>query len=387
MELLRLALRNTLRHPVRSLLTALGIGVALFAFTLIRTLIGAWYSGVEASAKNRLVVRNAVSLVFSLPETYGTTIAKVPGVARVGHGNWFGGIYKDERFRFQQFAIDDEYLDVYPELLIDPADRTEWDRERRGTLVGAALAESLGIKKGDVIQLKGTIFPGLWELSVSGIFRGREPETDTRLMFFHYDYLNERNRSEMQRDPDTVGFYVVQLAPGADPATVASAIDASFANSYAETLSETETAFIQGFISMSSAIITILRVVAYVVVVIMLLVLANTTLLSFRERSREYAIMKSLGFTPRNLAGLILMEAALLTGAGLVVLSLLLAPVMVLPPRKLLGDLLNFFPVFAVSWSTLGLVVLFAAIVTVLASSAPIVNVVRMRIAEGLRQI
>lgn len=387
MQLLRLAFRNTLRHPLRSILTSVGVAVALFAFTMIQTLIGAWYAGVENSAKNRLIVRNSVSLVFSLPGFYGASIAKVPGVARVGHGNWFGAIYKDESFRFQQFAIDDQYLDVYPEFTLPPEDRAAWERERRGALVGKALTESYGIKKGDVIQLKGTIYPGLWEFVVMGVFSGREADSDTRLMYFHYDYLNERNKNELQREPDTVGFYVVQLEPGADTAAVSQAIDAQFANSFAETLTETETAFVQGFVSMSSTIISTLRVVAFVVIAIMLLVLANTALMSFRERYREYSILKSLGFEPRALAVLILGEISILVGAGLVLLSIMLVPFFVMRTRDLLGSLANFFPVFVVSGTTLLLVAIFAAAVTVLASTIPIVTMRRLRIVDGLRQL
>ena len=387
MQLLRLAFRNTLRHPLRSILTALGVAVALFAFTMIQTLIGAWYAGVENSAKNRLIVRNSVSLVFSLPGTYGTAISKVPGVSLVGHGNWFGGIYKDESFRFQQFAVDENYLGVYPELNVAPDDRAAWEKERRGALVGKQISETYGIKKGDVIQLKGTIFPGLWEFVVNGVFTGREADSDTRLMIFHYDYLNERNKAEMNREPDNVGFYVVQLQPGANPAGVSKAIDAQFANSYAETLTETETAFVQGFVSMSSTIISTLRVVAFVVIVIMLLVLANTALMSLRERYREYSILKSLGFEPQSLVILIVGEVAILVGGGLVILGVMLTPFFMMSTQELLGGLSNFFPVFAISSGTLALVLVFAVAVTALASAIPIATMSKLRIVDGLRQL
>ena len=227
--------RNAFRHPLRSLLTAVGIAVALFAFCMIRTFIGAWYSGVEASAKNRLVTRNSVSLIFYLPLSYQNTISQVAGVAKVGMGNWFGGIYKDERYRFQQFAIDENYLDVYPEFRVDPSDRSAWSLDRSGILVGRDLANNFGLKVGDTFRLKGTIFPGLWDFTVRGIFDGREGTPDTRIMLFHWSYLNERNRAEIGRQPDQAGFYVIQLLPGADPAVVSKEIDTRFANSYAET--------------------------------------------------------------------------------------------------------------------------------------------------------
>ena len=387
MEFFRIIYRNVLRHPLRSFLTALGMAIALCAFALIRTLIGAWYAGVEASAKDRLVVRNSVSLVFYLPAAYGPTIQGVPGVRNVGYGNWFGGIFKDERFRFQQFAIDNNYLDIYPEFLLPAAHRRNWEANRRGILVGKQLAESFSIAQGDVIQIKGTIFPGLWEFQVEGIIQGRDEATDTRLMLFHWQYLNERNKAEIGREPDNVGFYVVQLEPGSNPAEVSKAIDSRFANSFAETLSETETAFIQGFVSMSSTIILTLQVVSGVVIVIMLLVMANTMLMSFRERYHEYSVLKSLGFTPRDLSVLIFGEALALAGLGLVITTAFLAPIALIPTRTLLGDLVNFFPVFKISASTVALTLLYALIVSVLASLLPLRSMARLKIVDGLRNL
>lgn len=387
MEFFRIIYRNVLRHPLRSFLTAVGMAVALCAFALIRTLIGAWYSGVENSAKDRLVVRNSVSLVFYLPYAYGSTIQSVPGVQKVGFGNWFGGIYKEERFRFQQFAVDSNYLDIYPEFILPEQHRKTWESNRRGVLVGKQLAESFGIKVGDVVQLKGTIFPGLWELQVEGVLEGRDAATDTRLMLFHWEYLNERNKAEIGREPDNVGFYVVQLEPGSNPAEVSKAIDTRFANSFAETLAETETAFIQGFVSMSSTIIVTLQVVSGVVIVIMLLVMANTMLMSFRERYHEYSVLKSLGFTPRDLSVLIIGEALVLALAGLCMTALVLTPIAFVSTRTLLGDLANFFPVFRIAPSTVGLLLLFAVGVSVLASILPLRSMAKLKIVDGLRNL
>lgn len=386
-EFRKIIFRNVLRHPLRSALTALGIAVALFAFCLIRTFIGAWYSGVDASAKNRLVTRNAVSLIFYLPLSYQPAIASVPGVAKVGLGNWFGGIYRDEKYRFQQFAVDDSYLDVYPEFRISDEARSAWKSDRTGILIGRELAKTLQLNVGDTFRLKGTIFPGLWDFTVRGIFDGREGTPDTRLMFFHWDYLNERNRVEIGRQPDQAGFYVIQLESGADPAIVGKAIDDRFANSYAETHTETETAFVQGFVSMSSTIIQTLNVVSGVVLGIMLLVLTNTVLMSFRERFREYSVLKSLGFESRNLAVLILGESMVLAVAGLGVLGVFLLPVFVIPPQKLLGDLMNFFPVFRVSWLNVGICVVLAFFIALLSSAIPLLALRRMRIVDGLRRL
>jgi putative ABC transport system permease protein len=380
-------LRGARRHPLRCSLTALGIAVALFAFCMIRTLIGAWYAGVEASAKNRLIVRNAVSLSFYLPLSYQNTIAQVPGVEKVGFGNWFGGVYKDERFRFQQFATDDNYIDIYHEFVFRPEDKAAWLGDRKGILIGRDLATNFGLKPGDVIQLKGTIFPGMWEFTVSGVFDARETGKDTRIMFFHWEYLNEVNKAQIQRQPDYVGFYVVQLAPGANPAEVSKAIDAKFANSFAETLTETETAFIQGFVSMSSTIIQTLNVVSGVVLAIMLLVLANTMLMSFRERYHEFSILKALGFETFALSQLIFGEALFLAGCGFIMLFLFLSPFFILPSHVILGPLVNFFPVFRISAATLLISAGVGILTAALSSVLPILAVAKMRISDALRRL
>ncbi|MCC6954971.1 MAG: ABC transporter permease [Deltaproteobacteria bacterium] len=387
MELASLAFRTLRRHPLRSLLTALGIAVALTAFVLIRTIIGAWYSGVEASVKDRLIVRNAVSLVFYLPQSYQAQIEQIPGVELVGHGNWFGGKFRDEEMRFQQFAVDEHYVDIYSEYQTSPQERESWDKNRKGLLVGQSIADTYGVKPGDNLRLTGTIFPGDWDFEVSGVFKAQESGKDTRIMYFHYDYLNERNKAELGRQPDQVGFYVVRLKAGANVAEIAKAIDEKFANSFAETLTETETAFIQGFVSMSSGIIAALNAVSVVVVLIMLLVLSNTTLMSFRERYREFSVLNALGFSQRHLSLLVVGEAAVLSSAGFVLLLIALTPVFLLPAKSYLGELVNFFPVFRVSMSTLAFAVALAIGAALIAAFPPLLALRRMKVTDGLRLI
>ena len=385
MDLLKLIFRNSLRHPLRSGLTVLGITVALLSFCLIRTLINAFYTGVEMSAADRLITRSAVSLIFPLPLSYFGSIKNVPGIQRLSYGSWFGGTYKDEPFGFPQFALEETYLDIYPEWLISAEDRKTWMADRQGALVGQDLADRYHFKPGDVVQIQGTIYPGLWEFKVSGVFKGREPRVDTNVLLFHWEYLNERNRLEIDRSPDHVGWFMVQLAPGVNPASVGQAIDARFANSYAETMTETESAFISGFISMSSSIITALQVISYVVIVIMFMVMANTMLMSARERYREYAIIQALGFEARHIAALILGEAGLMGLAGFALLSAILTLIFSIPQKVLLGDLLKFFPNFVLNPWDLGVSLAAAMIVAALSSIAPIIRITGRSTADNLR--
>src|SRR5450432_1615236 len=153
-----LVIKNALRHKLRTTLTIVGIVVAITAFGLLRTIVEAWYAGAEATSSARLVTRNSISLVFSMPLTYAQKIRQVPGVAAVSWANWFGGVYITERNFFPQFAIDGAtYLDMYPEFVIKPEEKKAFMVDRTGAVVGRKLADQYGWKLGDQIPLRGTI--------------------------------------------------------------------------------------------------------------------------------------------------------------------------------------------------------------------------------------
>src|SRR5436190_22783496 len=170
MELFRLLLRNSTRHKLRTLLTVIGVGVAVMAFGLLRTVVTAWHAGVEASAANRLITRHAVSFVFPLPLAYRDRILQVPGVDKVTYANWFSGVYIDKNQFFARLAVDSEtFFDVYPEYLIEPEQFAAFRRERNATVIGIDLAKRYNLKRGDIKVLDGDDYPGLWEFVVRGI--------------------------------------------------------------------------------------------------------------------------------------------------------------------------------------------------------------------------
>ena len=382
-----LVARNGLRHPLRSALTAAGIAVALMAYCLIQTLLDAWYQGVAQSAKDRLITRNRISLIFPLPISYKPRIEKVPGVGKVGIASWFGGIYKDERIPFAQFGIDSNYLDVYPELLLSAQERAAFDRNRKGALIGENLAQLTGLKPGDIVQLRSEIYPGQWEFKVEGILRGRDESIVTREMYFHWEYFNERNRLELKMEPDHTGVFISQLTPGADAAAVSQAIDALFANSYAETLTESETSFVRGFLSMASTIIMALDVISYVVIVILLLVMANTMLISARERMHEFAVLKSIGFRRPQLLALVLGESLAIGLSGFALLCVLLLPVFTVLADGIKRNAATILPTFA--FNPMNLITAFALmlLVAVLAGVTPALEVARLKVNDGLRRL
>ncbi len=206
-----LVLRNALRHKLRTILTLVGIVVAIVAFGLLRTIVDAWYLGAEATSAARLVTRNAISLVFPLPLNYAQTIRQVPGVTGVAAANWFGGVYITESNFFPQLAIDPgPYLDMYPEYRLSDAERKAFVLDRQGAVVGRKLADRFGWKIGDRIPLRGTIYPGTWTFTLRGIYDGADSKVDETQFFFQWAYLNERIKQIYPRRADSVGVYIVE---------------------------------------------------------------------------------------------------------------------------------------------------------------------------------
>src|SRR5437773_1733479 len=384
MYLLRLILKNALRHKLRTTLTVVGIVVAITAFGLLRTIVDAWYAGANASSSARLVTRNAVSLVFSMPLTYAQKIRQVPGVASVALANWFGGVYISERNFFPQFAISaPAYLEMYPEYILSPEEKKAFLTDRTGALAGRKLAEQYGWKIGDQVPLRGTIFPGTWTFTLRGIYDGADKGTDQSTFFFHWDYLNETMKKQFPRRADQTGVFVVQLKDPQQASEVSSAIDATFKNSLAETLTETEKAFQLSFVAMTEAILLAIQAVSFVVIVIIMAVMANTMAMTARERGAEYATLKALGFGGGFVALLIFGESLLIALTGGVVGVLLTFPV-ANGFREALG---TFFPIFYVSEETLAMQLVAALIVGVVAAVFPAWRAARLRVVDGLRAI
>lgn len=381
---LKLLFKNAFRHKLRTALTVLGMTIAILAFGLLRTVVDAWYAGVAASSATRLVTRNAISLVFQLPISYKEKIRQVDGVTAVAAGNWFGGIYIDEKNFFANFAVEPKpYFELYPENILPPDQMAQFLRDRQGAVVGRLLAERFGWRIGDTVTLKGTIYPGAWDFVIRGIYRGRDRSVDESSFLFQWDYLNETLKKTVPRRADQAGFFMVGIDNPDRAAEISLAVDALFKNSLAETLTETEKAFQLGFISMSEAIIVAIQLVSFVVIVIIMAVVANTMAMAARERIGEYAILKALGFGGLHIAGLIFGESLVISllGGGLGVAATF--PV----AAAFSAALRQYFPIFNVTLQTVYLDIAAALVVGLVAAVVPTCRSVRIRIADGLRRI
>ncbi|MCV2351408.1 ABC transporter permease [Paucibacter sp. Y2R2-4] len=384
MFLFKLLLKNAFRHKLRTLLTLVGLVVAICAFGLLRTIIDAWYAGVEGSSSTRLVTRSAISLTFPLPMNYGQRLKGVEGVTGISWSNWFGGVYITERNFFPQFAVDPvSYLALYPEYRLKDEERLAFLRDRQGAIVGRKLADKFGWKVGDQIPIRGTIYPGTWTFTLRGIWDGAEAKTDESQLLFHWSFLNESIRKRAPGRADFVGVYILGINEPQNAALISQRVDESFKNSLAETLTETESAFQLSFVSMSEAILIAIEAVSYIIVIIIMAVMANTMTMTARERLAEYATLKALGFAPGFVVKLLFGESlliALLGGLAGLLLTLPLAGGF----GKAVGTL---FPGFHVSGTTMALQLLAALVVGVVAAAWPAWKMSRIDIVQGLRHV
>jgi putative ABC transport system permease protein len=305
--------KNAFRNKRRSILTVLSIAFSLLLLTLMMTIWRAFYLD-EGSAESaeRLVVRHRVSLTFSLPGYYREKIRAVPGVVAVVPVSWFGGIYKDQKPEnfFAQFGTDpEEFFKVFRDIQMPEEQRAAWLRDRQGVIVDDTLAKKYGWKVGDRIVLQGTIYPVDLELYVRGIFNSYP---DNKSVYFNAKYVEEAV-SWFKGQAGT--FSILAASPG-DVSRIASTVDDMFRNSPQPTKSESEKAFGLEFVAMLGNVKAFILMICSAVVFATLLVSANTMAMSIRERTREVAVLKTLGFTRQSVLGLFVSEAVALAMAG-----------------------------------------------------------------------
>lgn len=313
MTLSRFVTKNAFRNKRRSTLTVLSIAFSLLLLTLMMTIWRAFYLD-EGSAESaeRLVVRHRVSLTFNLPGFYREKIRAIPGVVSVVPVSWFGGIYKDQKPEnfFAQFGTDpEEFFKTYRDIQMPEDQKTAWQRDRQGVIVDDTLAKKYGWKLGDRIVLQGTIYPVDLELYVRGIFTSYP---DDRAVYFNSKYVEE---AVFWFKGQAGTFSVLAASPG-DVSQITAAIDDMFRNSPQPTKAESEKAFGLEFVAMLGNVKAFILSICGAVVFATLLVSANTMAMSIRERTREVAVLKTLGFTRSSVLGLFVSEAVALAVAG-----------------------------------------------------------------------
>lgn len=382
MTLTRFVTKSAFRNRRRSILTVLSISFSLILLTLMMTIWRSFYidKGSSESAQ-RLVTRHRVSLTNFVPGYYREKIRTIPGVVAVVPNNWFGGLYKDEKPEnfFAQFGTDpEEFFNVFKEFKI-PADQlAAWQHDQAGVVVDNKLAEKFGWKIGDRIVLKGTIYPMNLELTIRGIFTAPEP---TQSVYYNNKYVEE-GVAWAKGQAGTFG--ILADSPENVP-KIAGAVDSMFRNSPQPTKTESEKAFQLSFIASLGNVKAFILSICLAVVFATLLVSANTMAMSIRERTREVAVLKTLGYTRGTILGLYVGEAVTVALIGGFFGSLFaLGMVAVLAKAPGIG---LFFGGMQVTPATLAVSILVAAIVGFLSAIIPSYHAAKIDIVEGLRYI
>ncbi|UCF06767.1 MAG: ABC transporter permease [bacterium] len=379
MKYLHLILRNLTRKKLRAVLTIGSFMVALFLFGMLVTIDSSLSGGLDVASANRLVIRNKVSLIMPLPISYAERMRQMEGIEEVTHFVWFGGVYQDAKNFFANYTIEPETVRrVYPEYLIPDE---QWDtflEDRQAALVGKDLAKRFGWKVGDRVPLEGTIWQGVWEFNVRGIYDVSTKDLPTSDFWFHYDYLEEQ-RPFLK---GTTGWYTVRVTDPSMSADVAGAIDERFANSPYETKTETERAFIAGFVNQMGNIRLLMISIGSVVFFTLLLVTGNTMAISVRERFGEIAVMKTVGFSDGSVLGLIIAESFTIAALGSVI-GLGLAKLVTLGGDPTGGIL----QVFYLGFDDMALGFGLSLVVGIAAGLIPGLNAMRLRIVDALRRV
>jgi len=382
MTLSSFVVRNAFRNRRRSILTVASIAFSLLLLTLMMSIWRTFYidQGAPDSAK-RVITRHRVSLTFFLPSYYREKIRSMPGVVAVVPMTWFGGLYKDDKPEnfFAQMATDpEEYLKVAADKIVPPDQAQAWIRDRAGAMVDVTLANRYGWKIGDRITLKGSIFPINPELTIRAIYH-RDPPQNT--LYFNTKYLEE-GVSWFKGD---AGFFDTRVASADEVTYTMAAIDDMFRNSPAPTKSETEHAFQLSFVAMLGNVKAFILSICGAVVFAILLVSANTMAMSIRSRTREVAVLKTLGFTASNVLSLFVGEAVALALAGGVLGIFAAAGVVQLVIHSPAG--IGMPAGLKVTGLTMTAALLVAASVGFLSACLPAYNASKMNIVEGLRHI
>lgn len=380
MKYRRLVVANLFRKKIRTILTIGSFAVALFLFGLLAVVRGAFNQGVEMAGADRLVVINKVSIIQPLPIAYEERLLRIPGVTAVTHQNWFGGVYQDERNFFAQMAVEDEtFRPMFPEFVIPDDQWQSYMADREGAVVGAQLAKRFNWKLGDRIPIRGTIFQGTWDFNIRAIYNGKRVQDDTTQFFFHYKYLEERVNPYWR---GLVGWYTVKVASPDDSVNVARRIDEAFANSPWETKTDTEKAFAASFAKQAGNIQLLIMSIGAVVFFTLLLVTGNTMAIAVRERVRELAVLKAVGFSDVFVLLLVLAESMLVAaiGGGL---GLGLAKLLTLNGDPTHGML----PFFHLSGETVIAGLAAALAVGVAAGILPALSAMRLNVVSALRRV
>ncbi|MEG3191714.1 ABC transporter permease [Lysobacter sp. D1-1-M9] len=382
MKYLHLIWAALFRSKTRTLLTLLSVVTAFLLFGMLDSVRLAFSAGTNVAGYDRLVVASRLSITQMLPISLEARIAATPGVQKVVHMAWFGGVYREQSNFFPSMSTGPGFFELYPEYDIDPAQLQAFAATRDGAVVGAALAERYGWKLGDVVPLQATIFPTQgsndWAFKLVGIFKVRDQKRrgEENQFLFRWDYFDQANDFVKNR----VGWYMVKLEDPSRATEVARAIDAISENSDHETKTQTEQAFNQAMVKQFADIGLIVTAIMAAVFFTLLLLTGNTMAQAVRERIPELAVLKTIGFSNGSVLWLVLGESVLLVVLGGVI-GLLIASFLIAGVAAASGGMIQLDTVPAATWLMgIGLMLAIGLAVGLL----PALRAMRLNIVDAL---
>jgi len=379
MKFLPLILRNTFRNRRRTVLTILSISMSLFLISTLRTLLDSLESpALTPDSATRVLTRHQTSLANTMPIAYRERIRHMPGVKEISAYQWVGAVYKDPAYFFAQFAVDaDRFFDIYTDIhVVAPEQKEAFLKERRAGLAGVSLAKRYGWNIGDTVTLRGTFISGDIPVIICGFIKDGGSEN---VLFLRFDYLNE-----LWNNFDQTSTFVIKVNSAEEIPAVIDTIDGSFINSTAPTKTETEKAFVLGFVSMIGNVRSLVVSISTVLIFTIILVAANTMAMSIRERKSEIAILRTLGFSQGHVLMVLILESAFIAVAGGLLGSL--------SARYLLGGIdvsamtTGFISALDVKWETVAMAAGIALVVAFASTFVPAWNASRIPIADAIRR-
>ncbi|MFC4528772.1 ABC transporter permease [Dyella halodurans] len=385
MKYLHLIWAALFRRKARTILTLVSIIAAFLLFGMLDAVRTSFnQAGQSANGAQRLQTGSKLSFIQTLPQSLEAQIAQVPGVKMVTYANWFGGAYQDPHNQVFSFAVEPNYIDLYPEIEVSPAERKAFDDTRTGVLVGEKLAQRFNWKVGDKIPLQSTIFPNRegsknWTFDIVGIMHSKDKKAGgfyDQLLLLHWKYFDETtpfNRG-------TVGWYVTRVTDVNQADRVAKAIDAISANSDHETRTQTEQAATANWMKQLADIGLIVGSIMGAVFFTLLLLSGNTMMQAVRERTSELAVLKTIGFSNHSVLAMVLAESVLLLLLGGCI-GLGLATLIIPTISAGSGGMLNLGAVSGSSW-LLGIVLM--VLIGLLVGALPALRAMHLNIVDAL---
>lgn len=324
-------MQNLKRNPLRTLLTAAAFALPMAVFVAAISLVVTFIDVAKANEQElRLAVRHRTSLTMGLPQGIRRKIEEMDGqhsrLRAVCGMRWFGGRVPDTQNVLTSLAAD---ADTFPLVLSDvgmtQSEIELWNRDRMAAVAGPGPAEQHGWKAGDRVVLESTVPPYLkLEFHLVKVVPNKDKSNN---FWFRRDYLVE-SLKDRGIDDSQCNIFWVKCQSAEALRSLQRDIDAAFVNSPNETKSEDENAFGANFTQALGDIPGLMRAMSIVVVFIVALVAGNTMMMSFRERTRELAVFKAIGFPSAKIFRIVLAESIMLafvgSAAGIIPASLML---------------------------------------------------------------